>query len=225
MEIKKIGLVIAVLLNSFVFTHAENWSDSIQAYMTQARALNAEAYMKLAVCYHEGKGVEHNLPMVLAMLKGAEKYGEGLSIEKFFASLDAGDADRKTYEGLMKLEESGIEDFDVVMATAKRGGELMEKMIQVTWLQRSGKVREAVMLMTELAERIPACYTTLGDYYKERDRVKALEYYRLADKWACLNSAGAELLLEEEYKKEQLTHQSNKHEQNRLRLIKDGIGG
>ena len=222
---KRIGLFIAVLLNSFAFSHAENWSDSIQTYMAQAHVLNTEAYMKLAVCYHEGKGVEHNLPMVLAMLKGAEKYGEGMSTEKFFASLGAEDADRKTYEGLMKLERSGIEDFDVVMTVAKHGGELMEKMIQVAWLQRSGKAREAVMLMTELAERIPACYAKLGDYYKERDREKALEYYRLADKWACLNSAGAEMLLEEEYKKEQQTHQSDKHEQSRLRLIKDGIGG
>lgn len=222
---KKIGFLIAILLNSFVFTHAENWSDSIQIYMAQARALNAEAYMKLAVCYHEGKGVEHNLPMVLAMLKGAEKYGEGLSAEKFFASLDTEDADRKTYEGLMKLEESCIEDFDVVMAVAKRGGELMEKMIQVAWLQRRGNAYEAVMLMTELAERIPACYAKLGDYYKECDHEKALEYYRLADKWACLNSTGAEMLLEEEYKKEQQTHQSDKYELNRLWLIKDGIGG
>ena len=221
---KKIGFLIAILLNSFVFTHAENWSDSIQIYMAQARALNAEAYMKLAVCYHEGKGVEHNLPMVLAMLKGAEKYGEGLSAEKFFASLDAEAPDRKTYEGLMKLEESGIEDFDIVMTVAQRGGELMEKMIQVAWLQRSGKAHEAVMLITELAERIPACYAKLGDYYKERDREKALEYYRLADKWACLNSTGAEMLLEEEYKKEQ-SHQRNKSELKRLQLIKDGIGG
>lgn len=59
----------------------------------------------------------------------------------------------------------------------------------------------------------------------ERDREKALEYYRLADKWACLNSTGAEMLLEEEYKKEHQKHQSDKHELNRLRLIKDGIGG
>ena len=217
--------MLCILLAVFAKAEGENWSDSIHIYTSKARALNAGAYMKLAVCYHEGKGVEHNLPMVLAMLKGAEKYGEGLSTEKFFASLDAEDADRKTYEGLMKLEESGIKDFDVVMAVAKRGGELMEKMMQVAWLQRSGKAREAVMLMTEQAERVPACYAKLGDYYKERDREKALQYYRLTNKWACLNSAGAEMLLEEEYRKEQHTHQSDKHEQNRLRLIKDGIGG
>lgn len=222
---RKLVLIVYALLTSIVGGYAENWSDSIQTYMYQAHMLNAEAYMKLAVCYHEGKGVEHNLPMVLAMLKGAEKYGEGLSTEKFFASLDAEDADRKTYEGLMKLEESGIEDYDVVMAVAKHGGELMEKVTRVAWLQRSGNAHEAVMLMTELAERIPACYAKLGDYYKERDRAKALEYYRLADKWACLNSAGAEMLLEEEYEKEQQTHQSDKKELNRLRLIKDGIGG
>ena len=218
-------MACGLLITMISYAQTEYMADSIQIYTAKAHALNAEAYMKLAVCYHEGKGVEHNLPMVLAMLKGAEKYGEGLSTEKFFASLDAEDADRKTYEGLKNLEESGIEDYDVVMAVAKRGGDLMEKMIQVAWFQRSGKTREAVMLMTELAERIPVCYAQLGDYYKERDREKALEYYRLADKWACLNSAGAEMLLEEEYKKELQTHQSDKHEQNRLRLIKDGIGG
>jgi len=103
MEIKKIGLVITVLLNSFTFTHAENWSDSIQTYMYQAHMLNAEAYMKLAVCYHEGNGVEHNLPMVLAMLKGAEKYGGRKATERFFASLDVENTDRKTYEGLMRV--------------------------------------------------------------------------------------------------------------------------
>ena len=222
---RKIIFLLYAMLTSIVGAYAENWSDSVQTYIAQARLLNAKAYMKLAVCYHEGKGVEHNLPMVLAMLKGAEKYGEGLSAEKFFASLDAEDPDRKTYEGLMKLEESGIEDYDVVIAVAKRGGELMEKMIQVAWLQRSGKAHEAVMLMTELAECIPACYAKLGDYYKKCDREKALEYYRLADKWACLNSVGAELLLEEEYKKEQQSHQKNKSELKRMRLIKDGIGG
>ena len=222
---RKFVLIVFALLALTIGTYAENWSDSVQTYMAQAQKLKAEAYMKLAVCYHEGKGVEHNLPMVLAMLKGAEKYGVRKATERFFASLDAQDADRKTYEGLMKLEESYIEDFDVVMAVAKLGGELMEKVIQVAWLQRSGKVEEAVMLMTELAEHIPACYAKLGDYYKELDREKALGYYRLADKWACLNSTGAEMLLEEEYKKEQQTHQIDKYELNRLRLIKDGIGG
>lgn len=222
---RKLVLIVYALLTSIVGGYAENWSDSIQTYMYQAHMLNAEAYMKLAVCYHEGNGVEHNLPMVLAMLKGAEKYGGRKATERFFASLDVENTDRKTYEELMKLEDSGIEDYDIVMAVAKRGGELMEKMIQVAWFQRSGKDEEAVMLMTELAERIPACYAKLGDYYKDSDREKALEYYRLADKWACLNSAGAEMLLEEEYKKEQQTHQSDKYELNRLRLIKDGIGG
>ena len=82
-----------------------------------------------------------------------------------------------------------------------------------------------MILMTELAERIPFCYVKLGDYYKERDRQKALEYYRLADKWACLNSKGTEMLLEEENKNEEQTKQQNKNELNRLRLIRDGIGG
>ena len=219
-----VGIFLLAKTNRSLASNQENWNDSVTHYFGLARVLNADSYLKLAECYHEGKGVEHNFPMVMAMLKGAETYGDGRATEKFFASLDEDDADRQTYEGLMRLEKSGIEDYDLVMAVARRGGELTEKMIQIAWMQRDGVTEEVASLLEKLAARVPVCYAKLGAYYKERDRRKAVEYYRLADQWACLDSTGATLLLEE-YENEHEAHQLNQHEVKRLRLIKDGIGG
>ena len=36
--------------------------------------LNADAYMKLADCYHKGLGVEHNFAMMMYMLRNANLY-------------------------------------------------------------------------------------------------------------------------------------------------------
>lgn len=40
------------------FAQTENWNDSVQSYISLARVLNADAYLKLADCYHKGLGVE-----------------------------------------------------------------------------------------------------------------------------------------------------------------------
>lgn len=56
-------------------------NDSIQTYINQARNLDADAYVKLADCYHRGIGVEHNFAMMMHMLWLADLYSreEGLA--------------------------------------------------------------------------------------------------------------------------------------------------
>lgn len=256
---KRLLLLFSVWTTFCSFAQTANWNDSVQLYISQARLLNADAYVKLADCYHKGLGVERNFAMVMSMLMDADRYAdEGRVSEKYIASLPEDDADRLTFEALMTLDEHHIEEAKsvterllkvspqagkvllAVLAIEERNdtasfrrlinegideGYSLASVMLAQRYEADGKKDAAAKIMEEVADRVPMAYCYLGKYYIEQgERQKGVEYYRKADQWACLNREGAEVLLEEMDRQEE--HQKrNKYEENRLRLIIDGIGG
>lgn len=77
-----------------------NWQDSIASYTERARLGDGDAYLRLAYCYHEGKGVEKNFYMSYAMAQMAEQYGGITKRDDFFHSLPDVDPDRLLVEAL-----------------------------------------------------------------------------------------------------------------------------
>ena len=49
----------------------EHWKDSVELYRQQARSGSGEAYLKLARCYYEGRGVRRDYLTMLAMAEQA----------------------------------------------------------------------------------------------------------------------------------------------------------
>lgn len=242
------------------FAQTENWNDSVQTYIGQARMLDADAYMKLADCYHKGLGVEHNFTMMMEMLAYADRYADGRrrSLDYIF-SLPENDVDLLTWDtgaflsnGAIGKAKASIERLSVISPqTAKvfqailafkenkdtigfyrlinesvSEGCLPASIVLATRLDADGKIDDAARIMEGIAEHTPMAYNYLGKYYKAKgDMQKSIECYRKADQWACLNSEGAEMLLEEMNRQEEEGLKHNKYEENRLRLIRDGIGG
>ena len=240
------------------FAQTENWKDSIQIYISQARMLSADAYLKLADCYHKGLGVEHDFCMMMNMLWHADLYHEdGLVMRKYITSLPENDADRLTYEAMMKLDNRNTEEAKVIIdrlvETSPQAGKVLQAiyaieengdtasfyrlikegindgylLASITLAQRYSADRKedaAAKVWESIAERAPMVYSFLGEYYKEKgDMQRSIECYRKADQWASLSSGGAEVLLEEMYRS--VGKNRNKYERDRLRLIRDGLGG
>ena len=59
-----------------------NWEDSVKVYVGQAREGKAEAYLKLADCYHQGQGVKHSTMMMIIMLMYHCMWNDGWAEEE-----------------------------------------------------------------------------------------------------------------------------------------------
>lgn len=251
--------LLGLFLGVFSLVHAANWNDSIQSYLQLARWGNTDACLKLAECYHDGRGVARSFPMMMTMLSIADRFADTKVSEKYYASLPEDDADRLTYETFMAIDRRKMEKAEAFVgrltkasvATAKtmravlaieehKDTAMFYRLIneaisencilaKVMLLQRhdaDGKKDEAADIAKDIAEEAPMAYNYLGKYYKERDeRGKSIECYRKADEWACLNSEGAAVLLEEVLRLESVNKKRDEKELRRLRLIRDGIGG
>ena len=246
-------LLILLLLLLVCVVNAQNWNDSVQIYISEARMLNAKAYVKLAKCYHKGLGVKQNFPMMMLMLKNANMYGEGNLLDEYIASLPENDVDRLIFNAFMDLRGSDKEDAEVIkeklLEVSPQAGKVFNAIIcveiekdtvsfveilskemgegnffagYILSLQYDAdeKIDDAAKIWKAIAEQIPAVYCNLGEYYctHENNVLKAVECYRNADKYACLDKRGAKLLLQEE-------KELSKKEKKRLNIIKTGIGG
>lgn len=132
----------------------------------------------------------------------------------------------KTMQAVMALEATkDTVIFHQIITEAIDGGYLMTNFLLAARYDVDGKREMAVEVMERIADKVPVANLQLGHYYCDDDKQKSLEYYRQADEWACLDSKGAAVLLEEMYRKEEQGEKQNEKEMNRLRLIRDGIGG
>ena len=238
----------------------EDKEDSnVQYYLQLARWGNADACLKLAECYHDGRGVAKSFPMITAMLSIADRFSDTKVSEQYFASLPEDDADRLTYEALMAIDSRNmeranaltgrLEKVSVLTAKTMRAvlaieehkdtamfyrlineaiaeDYIMAKVMLLQWYVGVGKKDEAADMAKDIADKVPMAYNYLGNYYKEKgEQETCIECYRKADEWACLNSEGAAVLLEEANRLETINKKQDEKELRRLRLIKDGIGG
>lgn len=96
--------LVSVNASPFQTSVRPNWEDSVELYRQQARAGSSEAYLKLAHCYHEGRGVKRDfltmqghdpdsIPIVI--YNGLEK--ESSFLEQCIASIGAIDAGHYHY--------------------------------------------------------------------------------------------------------------------------------
>lgn len=85
-----------------------NWADSVIAYRQQARQGDGDAYLKLARCYHDGRGVERDYLTMLAMVANAAHY-LSFPMEEFINSLPRHSEYRLLYEGMEAAEQEDDE--------------------------------------------------------------------------------------------------------------------
>ena len=111
----------------------ENWEDSVKVYQEKIQNGDAGAYLKLAECYHKGKGVEHNFPQTFwLIMQAADKLGEDRA-NQFFMDMPEDDVDRVKYEAAKAFvmgDAQKLRDVNKRLAELDAGsGELVEGLL------------------------------------------------------------------------------------------------
>ena len=224
-------LLIGCLMMAIAASAQENWEDSVKVYQEQIRKGDVEYYEKLARCYLEGKGVDHNFPQAFwLILQAANELGE-VRGNQFFLNISEDDVDRVKYEAakafvmgdVQKLREVNkrLTEMDagsselvegLLCLIEKKNDEAARHFSNAIELgckfaalfkgviQQPYSEEEHINTLQEMAKTYPFVYCFLGDLMAESSggdltkRVKAIEYYKMADEYACLSKEGRAFL-------------------------------
>ena len=201
------------------------WADSVAHYRSLAGQGDGQAYLHLAQCYHEGKGVEADFVMTWQMVQMAEQYGGIAHGKDFFKALPDDAPDRLLMEAMDDIgnlqREKALLVADRLTAQAHpyadlvKGAVAMEedRLDEATALLRSAAgqgcllAAMAVSVLSEgkdalfdYAEQLPLLYCELARQCFKSDispaeDEQAAAYYLQADERLCLDRTGVRWLL------------------------------
>ena len=125
-------LLLFCLMVAIAASAQVNWEDSVKVYRDQARNGDVDAYEKLARCYLEGKGVDHNIVMTLWMM--IQAYNDSNSVDKhtilLFQNLPEGHVDKIKMEAILAYTQGDfvkLREINKRLITVDPGsGELVE---------------------------------------------------------------------------------------------------
>ena len=202
------------------------WSDSVTHYRSLARQGDGQAYLRLAQCYHEGKGVEKDFVMTWQMAQMAEQYGGIAHGKDFFKALPDDAPDRLLMEAMDDIgslqREKALLAADRLAAQAHPYADLIKGAVameedrpeEATALLRSAASQGcllaamAVSVLSEgkdalydYAEQLPLLYCELARQCFKSDFSPAEDdlaaaYYLMADERLCLDRIGVRWLLD-----------------------------
>ncbi|MCR4958604.1 MAG: hypothetical protein K6B13_08405 [Prevotella sp.] len=202
-----------------------NWQDSVSSYSDQARRGDGAAYLKLASCYHDGRGVTPDFLMTYEMASMAEQYGAVTRWKDYFLSLPADDPYRLTLEAMDDAHASRYAD---ALSKAERLAELHspdaelikgcvaldkdeehEAMAFFAAAAAAGSsLAQMAVISAEdsscaeeaIASRLPSFYCIMARNcfnadYSPEEDEQAAHYYKMADDRLCLDRTGVRWLL------------------------------
>lgn len=202
-----------------------NWQDSLATYRDQALQGSGDAYLKLATCYHEGRGVPHDYLMAYSMVQMAEQYGGVENWMDFFNAMPADDPDRLLMEAINDIDNQqpdealrkaellaakGHSEADFVRgAVALDEGRKEEALTHFTLAAEKGDplaqlaisvIKEKKQAKLTFADRMPLFYCDLARecFHSDFDPAEdeqAANFYRMADSLLCLDRHGVHWLL------------------------------
>lgn len=224
---KKVIMLIGCLMMVIAASAQVNWEDSVKVYQELIHKGEASGYEKLARCYLEGKGVDHNFPQAFwLILQSANELGEERA-NQFFLNMSEDDVDRVKYEAAKAFvmgDAQKLRDVNKRLAEMDAGSsELFEGLLCLIEkkndeasrhfsnaiefgckfatlfkgaIQQPYSEEKHINTLLELAKTYPFVYCFLGDLMAESSRAdlmkraKAIEYYKMADEYACLSKEG-----------------------------------
>lgn len=223
------AMLFICLMTAIAASAQENWEDSVKVYQEQIHEGDASGYEKLARCYLEGKGVDHNFPQAFwLILQVASEIGEERA-NQFFLNISEDDVDRVKYEAAKAFvmgDAQKLRDVNKRLAEIDAGsGELVEGLLNLIEkksdeasmhfskaielgckfaalfkgaIQQPYSEEKHISTLLELAKDYPFVYCSLGDMMVNATdpvkRAKAIEYYKMANEYACLSKEGRTFL-------------------------------
>ena len=177
--------------------------NEFKALIEQARWGNGKAFLKLANCYRDGKGVEKDLMGMVCMGALAENFGAIARIEDFFHAMPEDSEFRMIFEATelakhKKMDEAKLLAEKLITMGAPDGYTL-QGMIAI----ESGDELEGIELIEQAAAQgstFAEMMLVLSAWHGKKvpdmdDEHLAAQYYLKADECACLNRRGARWLL------------------------------
>ena len=120
---KKILFVLVTVVMSLVSCTDQQFVDELaggkadfsnanefKALVEQARWGDGQAFLKLADCYRDGKGVEKDFVGMLSMIAQAEEFGGIRRMEDYLKEMPEGSDFRMTFEAIEKFENKQVEE-------------------------------------------------------------------------------------------------------------------
>ena len=203
----------------------ENWTDSVARFRESARLGDGHAYLSLAKCYSQGKGVDMDFLLTWQMAKMAVQYNGISSVDEFFDSLpedshfrlliDAiGDFNFQHYDEALQKADLLAEHFPadaslIRAAVALEEGKREKALSLLDEAAAHGNLLAAIAVsivnegeeaIYRYAEQMPTLYCRMAreSFTTDIDPAEdemAAALYRKADKHLCLDSTGVRWLL------------------------------
>lgn len=127
MKSKKILFVLVTMVMSLVSCTDPQFVDELaggkaelsttnefSALMEQARWGDGQAFLKLADCYRDGKGVEKNFVGMLSMVAQANEFGGIRRMEDYLKEMPEGSDFRMIFEAIEKVENEQVEEAKIM---------------------------------------------------------------------------------------------------------------
>lgn len=148
----------------------ENWEDSVKAYIEKARWGDDMSRLKLADCYHYGRGVKPSFVNMLATFTSYGRYGEKI-LKDYLTLSDENDPFRLVYEVMEHADTAKIHKLT-------RSHPAYAKALKAMVLSEEGKEVEAISLLNEaVSEGCDVAKTLMYVYYEKKGDADACESF------------------------------------------------
>ena len=125
--------------------------NEINALIEQARWGDGQAFVKLADCYRDGKGVKQDFVGMLTMLAQADEYGGISSMEDYLRTLPEGSDFKLIFDAVENYEKKNVEEatamFEQLIAKGSPDGYAVQGIIAI----ERGDTLEGVRLIEQAA--------------------------------------------------------------------------
>ena len=135
-------------------------SNEVNALIEKARWGDGKAYLQLADCYRDGKGVKQDLFGMLAMVAQADEYGGVEHVEDYLKTLPEETDFRLLFNAVERIEENKIDEANVIMEQLLAKGNPDVTAVQGVMAIERGDTVEGTRLLT-MDDYRPCCCTPL----------------------------------------------------------------
>ena len=126
-------------------------SNEINALIEQARWGDGQAFVKLADCYRDGKGVKQDFVGMLTMLAQADEYGGISKVEDYLKAMPEGSNFKLIFDAVENYEKKNVEEatatFEQLIAKGSPDGYAVQGIITM----ERGDTLEGVRLIEQAA--------------------------------------------------------------------------
>ncbi len=160
---KYLFAIMAVLLamvsctdNQFLDENAGNFSElsstnEVSALIEKARWGDGQAFVKLADCYRDGKGVKHDFVGMLTMVAQADEYGGISNMEDYLKTLPEGSDFKLIFDAVDNYEKKNVDEATAKLEQLIAKGSLDGNAIQGIMTIERGDTLEGLRLVEQAA--------------------------------------------------------------------------